>query len=175
MSNNNYNASQEVTLHNKTANRLDVRKPGSTLGLSTAHICTLSNATFWVGGSLVRVQRNNNNVVQNGGGRRGNITSFSRQSRKRFLNMLGKVNNQDTPLFLTLTFPDEFHGKRLDRGAIKSCARRFQMKFIRRFKKGSYIWRLEGATRKSGKYIGDGFRIFICWCGVRLIMMYCPG
>ena len=135
-------------------------------GLSTAHNRTENGKTlpggiFWVGGSLVKIQREREATPQKGGGKRGVIKGFSRQSRRRLMQTVGKIDRLSKPLFLGLTFPDELNKEAGDPQKkveyAKVCLRRFEKRFLRRFPSGSYIWRLEGQKRKSGRFLGQWF------------------
>lgn len=121
-------------------------------GLSTAHKCTQSKATFWVGGSLLKVSRPKvRTKFDSCRGDRGIITEFSRQSRRRLQQMVGKTKKTVLPVFVTMTYPDNFPG---DPARWKRDLRVFAERFKRAFPKGGYIWRLELIERKSGLSAG---------------------
>lgn len=126
-------------------------------GLSTAHIGTLSNVTLWDGGRLMRVQRNSTAQPQKGGGKRGSIDEFSYSSRRRLLRMLAQLAVEDLPIFVTLTFPDEFYPWHDKPVQWKKILKAFKLRFTRRFPDAAFVWRLEMVTRKSGKYVGVVF------------------
>lgn len=133
--------------------RADVRSTDSpskkSMGLSYAHISPAS-MQFWLGGGLVKC---NNSKVQglqskkNVWGTRSEITKFSRASRRRMMYKLATVKLADIPIFVTLTYPDEF---------IKDCARwkrdldTFAKRLARRFPKSGFFWRMEFKRRLSG-------------------------
>lgn len=83
-----------------------------------------------------------------GGGKRGEITGFSRASRKRLFQFMASVRNHGFMMFLTLTYDDVAW-------LIKSEAHQddfeaFRKRFERQFPKWSAIWRVEVQQRKSG-------------------------
>lgn len=120
-------------------------------GLSTAHNCTLPCGMFWVGGSLVRVNRFSKPYSQKGGGKRSKVTSFSRQSRRRLQQMIAKTRKDVLPMFVTLTYPDLFDENPTKwKRDLRVMAERFK----RAFPKGAFVWRLELKRRKSGQSMG---------------------
>lgn len=131
-----------------------------TPGLSTVHNRTLSSGIFWLGAGLVKVTRNYDYIPSSVEHKRGVISGFSKGSRKRLMRKLAKINNSVLPLFVTLTFPDEFFEHRLNTVYIKQVLRRFELRFRRAYPNGSYIWREEYQDRKSGRYVGEMFPHF---------------
>lgn len=129
-------------------------------GLSTAHNSTLSSALIWAGGSKIKVTRNYVSGSQVGGGRRGVIVGFSQASRRRMMRKLAETAVDKLPVFVTMTFPDEYYDNRLNWKHWKKILRRFEMRFIRAFPKACYLWRVEWKPRLSGKHIGDLFPHF---------------
>lgn len=93
-------------------------------------------------------------------GPRSAITKFSRSSRRRLMHILNTVKRDILPLFVTLTYPDEFYLHHLDGELWKRDLRRFEWRFRRKFPKGCFIWRLEVVDRKSGEYKGEFFPHF---------------
>jgi hypothetical protein len=121
-----------------------------------------ANALFWLGGSKVKVTRTKVKVTRKYerievGGKRGKITGFSFASRRRLMRKLAEVDRKVLPLFVTLTFPDEFHEYIKDPAMWKKVLKRFISRFRRKYPGGAFIWRLELQTRKSGKHIGEVF------------------
>jgi hypothetical protein len=77
------------------------------------------------------------------GGPRGEITEFSRASRRRLLKKMARLTVHKHATFLTLTYPERFpDGKRA-----KENLRAFVERLRRRFPKASAIWRLEYQER----------------------------
>lgn len=128
--------------------------------LITAHNSTISSAVFWVGGSKVRVNRNYPEQEQKGGGIRGKVTGFSKGSRRRFMRKLAEVERNTKPLFVTLTFPDEYYPCIEKPAHWKRLLKRFVSRIARKFPGAGGFWRLELQTRKSGQCVGSVFPHF---------------
>ena len=97
----------------------------------------------------------------NPGCKRGEVTRFSEDSKRRLMKQLNKVKKGIAYVnFVTLTYPDEFHEHRLNPERWKSDLRRFELRFRRAFPEGSFVWRLEIETRKSGLFVGETFPHF---------------
>jgi hypothetical protein len=141
---------------------------GDNAGLLTCHNGTFlgahkreARATFWLGGSLMAVRRGSVKIDCKGKpSKRGVITGFTKGSRRRLMRMIAKLKANEKPLWVALTFPDEFFENRENGAEIKNCLRRFGARFRRKFPNGSFIWRLEMEQRKSGKYPGHYFPHF---------------
>jgi len=124
------------------------------LGLSTAQGSSVSvrsgSVTFYRGGGIVRVVGAKlGNRVQVGGGPRGLIRGFSRQSRLRLLRLLGMIDQSEVPLFVTLTYPGVYvaDGERWKRDLDVFCLR-----LRRRYPQSGVIWRLEAQARGAPHY-----------------------
>lgn len=147
-------------------------------GLLTPHNSTPSHARFWAGGSKVVCTREVGEYKQVGGGRRGVITGFSRGSRRRLMLRLAEISRDDLPLFVTLTFPDDYFDQHDNPRDWKKKLKRFEMRFRRRFPSAGYVWRLELQDRKSGKHIGTLFPHFhlLTWGVCRAdLLSWLPG
>lgn len=97
----------------------------------------------------------------NPGCKRGQVTRFSEDSKRRLMLLLNQVRKDISRVhFVTLTYPDEFHEHRLKPDRWKSDLRRFELRFRRAFPEGSFVWRLEIETRKSGLHVGETFPHF---------------
>jgi hypothetical protein len=130
-------------------------------GLLTVHNSTLSNGQFWVGASLIKIQRNSGPRQGAGpGGVRGKIRGFSPASRRRMLDQLSKIDRKELPLFCTLTFPDEFHESINKPKVWKKILKRLEMRFRRKYPGAGGFWRLEMKDRLSGQYVGEWFPHF---------------
>lgn len=143
-------------------------------GLSMEHNSTLSNITFWAGGQLVRCQRNKLAGVGAGpGGIRGKIKGLSKNSRRRLMQKMAKVDKEELPLFVTLTFPDQFYNDRLDVKEVKRILKRFRSRLERRYSGVGGFWKMETASRKSGMYVGEVFIHFhlLLW-GVKDVISF---
>jgi len=86
-----------------------------------------------------------------GGGIRGTVRGFSRQSRKRLIDLIHQVDRKRTnvPLFCTLTYPREWPGDwREYKGHLHTWLKRLE----RRYPGVSCIWRLEYQQRGAPHY-----------------------
>jgi len=83
-----------------------------------------------------------------GGGIRGKVTGFSRESRKRLIEFMSCVRNDGFKMFLTMTYDDDSYMRRL--GNQKADFEAFRKRFERGFPQFSAIWRVETQERKSG-------------------------
>lgn len=82
------------------------------------------------------------------GGIRGNVSGFSRASRKRMIELMAKVRNTGDILFLTLTYDDMAWLVKSDDHHADFEA--FRRRFERAFPHWRAIWRIEVKQRKSG-------------------------
>lgn len=120
-------------------------------GLSKAHICTLGGIEVYEGGGKVEVKRIvNRQFKQRGGGERGKVTCFSKGSRRRMMYRMAEIRRDVVPVFVTLTYPDEFP---CDLELWTSHMQRLRMRIIR--KGWSAVWRREFKIRKSGRNVGE--------------------
>jgi hypothetical protein len=82
------------------------------------------------------------------------------------MKMVARMDRDQVPVFMTLTFPDELHElvKSPDeKGRIgKQYCRRFEKRLLRRWPGASAICRIEWSARKSGKYVGEIFPHIHC-------------
>ena len=127
--------------------------PASAPGLSMAHIRPHKDDwTFrtWINGALCEIkipplslQRTVRAVCT----KRGKIKGFSRGSRGRLLKTVGRLRQDSLPVFVTLTYPDEFpvtpERWRRDLAALWRRIRR-------QWPTGAAIWKKEFKRRKSG-------------------------
>ena len=107
------------------------------VGLSTAHICT------WNGGHLIKVTRNRT-VNTGGGGARGKITGFSKNSRRRLMRTIAKTKKVQLPIFVTLTYPGQWDN---NPKKWKRDLRVFWMRLNRALPGVGCIWKLEFQKR----------------------------
>jgi len=105
-----------------------------------------------VGGTYARLRGGGGS--QRGGGQRGVISGFSKQARKRMLDLLNQVEqgSLSSGLFLTLTYPDHFPR---DAARWKRDLDVFLKRAKRRYPKSVWIWRLEWKARLSGENKGE--------------------
>lgn len=122
----------------------------SSRACSTGHILTKSKITGYTEGNLLVVNKGHIKLERRGGGIKGKITEFSNKSRRNLMHKLGMINKTDLPLWVTLTYPDEFQVNTLE------MRKNFE-RFRRRLERMGYsgIWRLEWKQRKSGLHVGE--------------------
>jgi hypothetical protein len=107
-------------------------------------------AEFWLGGGLITVSKPKvGEAVQLGGGRRGKITEFSRASRRRMLYMMAKTDKRKKPVFITLTYPDDYPGSPKE---WKRDLKIFLQRFRRHFNQTGGVWKLEPQKRGAPHY-----------------------
>lgn len=109
-----------------------------------------ARVTVMVGGSLARIQperpRGREGVAPPAR-EEGDLVRFSAASRNRLMRMIASTVRDDRPLFVTLTYPDEFPD---EKGQWKRDIDVFGKRFRRQFPQSSYVWRIEFQERKSG-------------------------
>jgi len=112
----------------------------------------MPSVTMAAGGTYVRMT--GQAAGHTGGGIRGRVRGFSRQSRKRLLDLLNMVNTDalSQGLFMTLTYPDLFPEK-------PERWKRDLDVFLKRMKRAYpgavLVWRLEWKERLSGQNAGQ--------------------
>lgn len=135
-------------------------------GLSTAHIRrkVTGTSTFWVGGSLLTVSKPKISNSQLGGGPRGKVCIFSKNSRRRLMRSLAKTMKKDFPIFITLTYPEEFPGSPEE---WKRHLKNFLSRMSYKFPGCSGFWKLEPQKRGAPHYHlliwGADFLKLFCW------------
>lgn len=92
-----------------------------------------------------------NQPVPAEGGKRAEIRGMSDKSRHRMIKALCQIQDIDTALFLTLTYPDHFP---LDKEQWKSDWGALRKRLRRKWPEIGGIWRLEFQVRKSGDNAG---------------------
>lgn len=124
---------------------------GKVLPLSTAHIRPFSGSDdskrpviqYVQGASLLRSNKNRPCPAV-GGGARGGIKGFSKQSRKRLLELIACVQREaELPCFVTLTYPEYYP----DVFKAKRDLKVFNQRLMRRFPSAGAIWKLEPQQR----------------------------
>ena len=84
-----------------------------------------------------------------GGGDRSRIKGFTKQSRRRMLYMIGKIRRDaEFPLFVTLTYPNEYPTVARAKRDLKVFTQRLK----RRFPDAGAIWKLEPQERGAPHY-----------------------
>jgi len=87
---------------------------------------------------------------------RGSVTTFSRKSRKRMLEMMAKIRNPGKLIFITLTYTDNaWFGKSSNGRVLETHLDNICKWFEYNRPDCGIIWRKEWLPRKSGKHIGQ--------------------
>lgn len=89
-------------------------------------------------GQLVAMKASFSPLSKSGGGRRGIVSDFSQNSRRRMLRKLARINPTRVT-FITLTYPERFP----DPAKAKDHLRALLERIRRRFPQSSAFWRLE--------------------------------
>lgn len=105
---------------------------------------------FWRGGRLVKVRRETGRVAGSGG-KRSTCKVFSKGARWRFMQRLAMTRTTQIPLFVTLTYPDQFPA---DRHVWKRDLDVFLKRLRRLHPNAAGFWRLELKERLSGENAG---------------------
>jgi len=122
----------------------------SVQGLSTAHICRkYGRLAVWEGGTSIKVSKPEIEGFNGGGGVRGRISGFSRQSRRRLQKTVSKTQKDNLPIFVTLTYPSEYPG---DPKEWKKHLHNFLRRLAYAFEGVSGIWKLEPQKRGAPHY-----------------------
>lgn len=128
------------------------------LGLSSAHIGTRQGGKALVaeGGTYLELGLVRGKEERKGGGKRGRIGAFSRQSRFRLFQLFWKIDRRKVwgvPLFVSLTYPG---GTRAHWLPFAHDHKKHLRAFIRRLERFSpdvwLIWRLEPQERGAPHY-----------------------
>jgi len=141
------------TMDNYTPNFVtDLQLPGdgggreehaTSRGLSTSHIPVAGCAECWANGSLITVKSGRKRPANDGGGIRG-LATFSKNSRRRLMQTICKMERGNIPLFVGLTYPSIFP---TDPTVYKNHIEYFYDRLERKFKNVGIIWRLEFQKR----------------------------
>jgi hypothetical protein len=123
--------------------------------LSKGHISALlrkRNARIeaYAGSSFLKVTVDHDRN-QNPPRKRGDVLTFSKASRRRLLDKLAQVRRDQVPVFVTLTYPDDFPAYRED---YKNHLDLFGQRLRRRWSASSAIWKIEFKVRLSGVNAG---------------------
>lgn len=142
----------------ETAREEDFRGGDLVPGLSKAHSGPFGgDITAWKGGGLIRVSRPKLDRGQVGGGKRGKVTSFTKGARRRMMYELAKLDRSKLPVYVVLTFPDEYFPNNSDGKISQRILRAFIRRLKRRFPGCGAIVRREHERRKSGRHVGEYF------------------
>lgn len=133
------------------------RRPSSApLGLSKSHIsASLRNRPasieFYRGASYLKVQIEKDPEQSKPPKKRGEVTEFTAASRRRMLDFMAKIDNTLIPLFVTLTYPDNFPAYH---ETFKSHLDLLGQRIRRRWPEAFIVWKLEFKERQSGENKG---------------------
>lgn len=119
------------------------RQRGLSLDSTNAHIPRPSVLTYSPRGRFFSLSTSGAGRPRSGGGARGAIQTFSRQSRKRLLQLFATVDEDAVAgncLFVTLTYPAEFTSSPVRWHADLQA---FLARLSYRYPRASAIWRLE--------------------------------
>lgn len=103
--------------------------------------------TFAVGGSVLKLTGAKHPRGPRPAVKRGKVTSFSKQSRGRLLELVASINKpalRALPIFLTLTYPGVFP---TEGPVVKSHLDTFLKRLRRAFPQSACIWKLEFQAR----------------------------
>jgi hypothetical protein len=125
-------------------------------GLSKIHIppsSRVARVELYAGAGFMAVNLETADFLQPSynPGKRGFVTHFSDASRRRMMDTLAKMDYSQVPLWLDLTYPDQFP---VSCEIWKRDLEAFFKRLKRRFRASSAIWKLEFQTRKSGENKG---------------------
>ena len=127
-------------------------KRGDTCPLSYAHIRPQGGGKVecWLGGGLITVKKPKvGEDEQQGGGRRGKVHGFSRAAQTRMKRKMAQTRIKCKPLFVTLTYPDDFPGSPRQ---WKRDLKVFFQRLLRAFPEVGDIWKLEPQKRGAPHY-----------------------
>jgi hypothetical protein len=114
--------------------------------LSNAHIRPF--VEFYEGSSILRTSKAEK-MVAVGGGKRGAVKGFSRNSRLRLMYLIGSIRRDaELPDFVTLTYPDRFPSVETAKRDLKVFLQRFK----RKYPDAGAIWKLEPQQRGAPHY-----------------------
>ncbi len=133
---------------------------GTRLGLSMSHIfvpggdLNPAQATFWTGAGLVQCRQakmRSREESKSGGGIRGKVQKFSKQSRLRLMKLVAAIRKDELPIFITLTYPSEWPS---DPKEWKRHLKNFVERMGRAFDKNrlAILWKLEPQKRGAPHY-----------------------
>ena len=148
---NNFTSNTEkLQIDEERAHRLDVRKPERGSSLSKAHIPPQGKVKFYNGGSILRYEKPKYPIKgKHSFGYRSGITKFSKNSRRRLLYKIGGINKSELPVFITLTYPNEYTN---DSKQWKNDLENLFKRMVRLWPVAAAIWKLEPQKRGAPHY-----------------------
>lgn len=138
----------------------------------TRYADPVATVTLAVGGSLAKVSSGMKGDFV--GGVRGSITGFSSGSRRRLMRLIASLDRKARPVFVTLTYPDSIPSVKKAKRDIDV----FRKRMAREFKGGSFLWRVEEKTRKTGQNAGrvaPHFHLLVYGVSFRALLDYVRG
>lgn len=128
-------------------------------GLSTHHKCGKSEKnqenqgtmTVYTEGSLIKVSKNrkNHHADQTRDWVRGQVKGFSKASRRRIQRKLAKLDKNQIPVFVTLTYPSEWPE---DPQEWKRHLKNFIHRLAYKYPNACGVWKLEPQKRGAPHY-----------------------
>lgn len=101
--------------------------------------------------AVARRKDGGDDATRSGGGKRGVIQTFSRQSRRRLLERIHRLRKDARCVFTTLTLPD---GVETSGAALKRWLKAWWKRMQRRFPAAAAMWRIESKARRTGAQVG---------------------
>lgn len=134
---------QTIKTNNKIYNVDPVTKKEKIIGTLKK-----SSVEYYPGASLFTARRSRPvSLSSHVAGIRGEITRFTEESRRRLMTKFATINKEKSPLFVTLTYPDDFpDNPRMWKRDLDVLSKRLR----RAFPDAGFIWRLELLPRQSG-------------------------
>lgn len=126
------------------------------LGLSKVHIGPYDNKygsiSYFSGSHLITMKTPwTRSASHKQAHKRGKIVGFSKGSRRRMMTMMARIDKSELPIFVTLTYPDEYPSAKKYKRDIKAFIQRLK----RRWPVAGGVWKLEFEIRKTGKNKGN--------------------
>lgn len=103
----------------------------------------MTEVTVYDGGEMVSVGFSASTSRPLSRGRRGQVKTFSKSSRRNLLRTIGKLNCSERVYFVTLTYPAVFPKCKQAKRHLDTFGKRL----IRRLPTASFVWRLEWQKR----------------------------
>lgn len=123
-------------------------------GVSVGQVSCLSphispHVKYYTGARVLKAHRGGPKDDQLGGGQRGEIKGFSKDSRHRLLQTIESIRmDAELPLFITLTYPETFPDARASKVHLDTFCKRIK----RAFADVGLIWKLEPQQRGAPHY-----------------------
>lgn len=129
-----------------------VRVSGSArpASLSYAHIPPNGTLTFYNGGSMIEYKKPKLTLTgKHVCGMRSSIATFTRNSRRRLMYKIAKIDRKNLPIFVTLTYPNEYTKQAAEwKNDLEALFKRLK----RKFPNAAMVWKLEPQQRGAPHY-----------------------